>query len=317
MSLAGWRVLRLAKLLGPIGGWPAWLALSFPSVAAVQTQESRPYTKLHGDSIVFVYALWLLSLDPSSAATSAGDLIAKIFSSLACSPLGALISKTPSVAAERKARRRKRGGGGGSDLVSLAQSIDDEEDEDEDTHPGLILDLTTHNHQHLGGAAGAVAAGGGAAAAAAAAVAAAAAAGVPPAGAVSVNAPSASAGGAAGGGIVGVPHHLGGLLGAAGVGAMPGPSGGGGVGGGGGDMVHDLILEGPGATGLCSATAASLIAGNCIRSPSPTRLAYTSEKHPRSTFHELNMIRKHQDLCDVMIHVGSRKILAHKYVSIA
>ena len=79
-------------------------------------------------------------------------------------------------------------------------------------------------------------------------------------------------------------------------------------------MVHDLILEGPGATGLCSATAASLIAGNCIRSPSPTRLAYTSEKHPRSTFHELNMIRKHQDLCDVMINVGSRKILAHKYV---
>ena len=27
-------------------------------------------------------------------------------------------------------------------------------------------------------------------------------------------------------------------------------------------------------------------------------------------------IRKHQDLCDVMINVGSRKILAHKYVSV-
>ena len=237
--------------------------------------------------------------------------LAKIFSSLASSPLGALISKTPSAAAERRKR------GGGSDIVSLAQSTDEEDDDgdnqEEVAQPGLILDLTTHNHQHLGGAAGAVAAGGGAAAAAAAAVAAAAAAaGVPPAGAVSVNAPpAASAGGVAGGGIVGVPHHLGGLLGAAGVGAMP-VGGGVGVGGGGGDM--DLILDGPGAPGLCSATTASIIGGSCIRSPSPTRLAYTSEKHPRSTFHELNMIRKHQDLCDVMINVGSRKILAHKYV---
>ena len=77
---------------------------------------------------------------------------------------------------------------------------------------------------------------------------------------------------------------------------------------------QDLILDGPGAPGLCGAATASILGGSCIRSPSPTRLAYTSEKHPRSTFHELNMIRKHQDLCDVMIHVGSRKILAHKYV---
>ena len=249
-------------------------------------------------------------INPSSSASPRpprATSLAKIFSSLAFSPLGALISKTPSAAAEKRKR------GDGSDLVSLADSIDvnDGDSEEEDAHPGLILDLTTHNHQHLVGAAGAVAAaGGGAAAAAAAAVAAAAAAGVPPpAGAVSVNAPpAASAGGAAGGGIVGVPHHLGGLLGAAAVGGMPGA--GGGVGGGGGDM--DLILDGPGAPGLCGATTASIIGGSCIRSPSPTRLAYTSEKHPRSTFHELNMIRKHQDLCDVMISVGSRKILAHK-----
>ena len=270
-----------------------------------------------------------------ASATSAGDHIAvNIFSSLAASPLGALISKAPSAAAERKKARLKRvDDGRDGDLVGLANSVvfdnqeQVEEGEEEETNPtGLILDLTTHNHHHLGGASAAVAAaGGGAAAAAAAAVAAAAAAGVPPAaGAVSVNAPSALAAGGPGvggggvGGLVGVPHHLGGLLGAAGVGAMAGPSG---VGGGGVDMVHDLILDGPGATGLCGvgATTASMIGGSgggsCIRSPSPTRLAYTSEKHPRSTFHELNMIRKHQDLCDVVINVGgSRKILAHKYV---
>lgn len=52
------------------------------------------------------------------------------------------------------------------------------------------------------------------------------------------------------------------------------------------------------------------------RPPSPARLAYTSEKHPQSTFQELNLIRKHHDLCDVVINVGSRKLFAHKYVII-
>jgi hypothetical protein len=88
----------------------------------------------------------------------------------------------------------------------------------------------------------------------------------------------------------------------------------------GGDMVHDLILDGTsgasmigGGVSVGGPVSTSLVGGNCIpRSPSPARLAYTSEKHPRATFHELNMIRKHQDLCDVQLHVGSRKILAHK-----
>ena len=42
------------------------------------------------------------------------------------------------------------------------------------------------------------------------------------------------------------------------------------------------------------------------------RMAYTSEKHPRSTFNELNLIRKRHELCDVVLNVGSRKIFAHK-----
>jgi len=70
------------------------------------------------------------------------------------------------------------------------------------------------------------------------------------------------------------------------------------VGGGGsassmGELVQDLLLDRP---------------------TSPARLAYTSEKHPRSTFSELNLIRKHHELCDVVILVGNRKIFAHKVI---
>lgn len=60
-----------------------------------------------------------------------------------------------------------------------------------------------------------------------------------------------------------------------------------------GELVTDLLLDRP---------------------PSPARLAYTSEKHPRSTFSELNMIRKHHELCDVVILVGNRKLFAHKVI---
>jgi kelch-like protein 20 len=50
------------------------------------------------------------------------------------------------------------------------------------------------------------------------------------------------------------------------------------------------------------------------RAPSPARMAYTSEKHPRSTFSELNLIRKHHELSDVVLAVGNRKIFAHKVI---
>ena len=41
---------------------------------------------------------------------------------------------------------------------------------------------------------------------------------------------------------------------------------------------------------------------------------FRSDKHARSTLTELNMIRKHHELCDVMITVGGRKIYAHKVI---
>ena len=87
------------------------------------------------------------------------------------------------------------------------------------------------------------------------------------------------------------------------------------------ELVHDLILDGglgsgsPGIHGMIisSGGAAGSSGSSGGRPASPARLAYTSEKHPRATFHELNLIRKHHELCDVAINVAGRKIYAHKY----
>lgn len=50
------------------------------------------------------------------------------------------------------------------------------------------------------------------------------------------------------------------------------------------------------------------------RSPSPACLAYTSEKHPRGTLAEINLLRSHRELCDVVLNVGIRKIFAHRVI---
>lgn len=49
------------------------------------------------------------------------------------------------------------------------------------------------------------------------------------------------------------------------------------------------------------------------RSPSPACLPYTSEKHPRACLAEINLLRSHRELCDVVLNVGIRKIFAHRY----
>ena len=55
-----------------------------------------------------------------------------------------------------------------------------------------------------------------------------------------------------------------------------------------------------------------------IKSPSYNLLSQIltlrSDKHARSTLTELNLIRKHHELCDVVITVGARKIFAHKVI---
>lgn len=50
------------------------------------------------------------------------------------------------------------------------------------------------------------------------------------------------------------------------------------------------------------------------RPPSPARLSHTSEKHPRNTLTELNVLRRHRELCDVVLNVGARKIFAHRAI---
>lgn len=50
------------------------------------------------------------------------------------------------------------------------------------------------------------------------------------------------------------------------------------------------------------------------RPPSPARLSHTSDKHPKNTLTELNLLRRHRELCDVVLNVGSRKIFAHRVI---
>lgn len=48
--------------------------------------------------------------------------------------------------------------------------------------------------------------------------------------------------------------------------------------------------------------------------PSPARLEYTSDKHPRHTLEAINLLRKHRELCDVVLIVGTRRIFAHRVI---
>ena len=48
--------------------------------------------------------------------------------------------------------------------------------------------------------------------------------------------------------------------------------------------------------------------------PSPAHLCYTSDKHPRDMLEAASVLRKHQELCDVVLIVGQRRIFAHRIV---
>ena len=50
------------------------------------------------------------------------------------------------------------------------------------------------------------------------------------------------------------------------------------------------------------------------RSPSPARLPYTSDKHSRQALESINSLRKHRELCDVVLIVAQRKIFAHRVI---
>ncbi|XP_067633828.1 kelch-like protein diablo isoform X1 [Eurosta solidaginis] len=65
----------------------------------------------------------------------------------------------------------------------------------------------------------------------------------------------------------------------------------------------------PGTGGSAGAST-----GAIDRPPSPARLSHTSEKHPKVTLSELNMLRRHRELCDVVLNVGGHKIFAHRAI---
>ena len=48
--------------------------------------------------------------------------------------------------------------------------------------------------------------------------------------------------------------------------------------------------------------------------PQPARMPYVSDKHPRQTLEVINLLRKHRELCDVVLVVGSKKIYAHRVI---
>ncbi|XP_015785870.1 kelch-like protein diablo [Tetranychus urticae] len=50
------------------------------------------------------------------------------------------------------------------------------------------------------------------------------------------------------------------------------------------------------------------------RVPSPCRLEHFSDKHPKYTLEALHSLRKRRELCDVVLIVSKRKILAHRVV---
>ena len=50
------------------------------------------------------------------------------------------------------------------------------------------------------------------------------------------------------------------------------------------------------------------------RSPSPARLPYSSDKHSRQALESINLLRKHRELCDVVLIVAQRKIFAHRVI---
>lgn len=48
--------------------------------------------------------------------------------------------------------------------------------------------------------------------------------------------------------------------------------------------------------------------------PQSTRLAYTSDKHPKRFLEDMWLLYKRHELCDVILCVGRHKIPAHKVV---
>ena len=48
--------------------------------------------------------------------------------------------------------------------------------------------------------------------------------------------------------------------------------------------------------------------------PSHNKMAHTSDKHPKNVLETINNLRKHKELCDVVLSVGQKKLFGHRIV---
>ncbi|XP_012377513.1 kelch-like protein 20 isoform X2 [Dasypus novemcinctus] len=72
----------------------------------------------------------------------------------------------------------------------------------------------------------------------------------------------------------------------------------------------------PGETGMDVTSRCTLGDPNKLPEgvPQPARMPYISDKHPRQTLEVINLLRKHRELCDVVLVVGTKKIYAHRVI---
>ncbi|KAG9483194.1 hypothetical protein GDO78_009248 [Eleutherodactylus coqui] len=72
----------------------------------------------------------------------------------------------------------------------------------------------------------------------------------------------------------------------------------------------------PGETGMDVTSRCTLGDPNKLPEgvPQPARMPYVSDKHPRQTLEVINLLRKHRELCDVVLVVGAKKIYAHRVI---
>ncbi|XP_043941167.1 kelch-like protein 20 isoform X3 [Protopterus annectens] len=85
----------------------------------------------------------------------------------------------------------------------------------------------------------------------------------------------------------------------------------------------DLLMSGLRCTSLRGGEIGMDITSRCTLGdpnklpegvPQPARMPYVSDKHPRQTLEVINLLRKHRELCDVVLVVGAKKIYAHRVI---
>ncbi|XP_078074110.1 kelch-like protein 20 isoform X4 [Mustelus asterias] len=81
-------------------------------------------------------------------------------------------------------------------------------------------------------------------------------------------------------------------------------------------LMRRCISARPGETGMDVTSRCTLGDPNKLPEgvPQPARMPFVSDKHPRQTLEVINLLRKHRELCDVVLVVGAKKIYAHRVI---